>query len=169
MVEHNAMMGLSFLPMDEASARAILSWRYAQPYDIYNADSSRIADDLPVFLKLDNGYYSVWNSGELVAYRCFGPEARVPGGAYVNDAVDTGGGMRPDLTGQGRGLGLLIAGLTHGGSLFGQVNFRVTCAEFNRRAQTVCERAGFRHVERFERPSDGMPFVVMLQDFRERG
>jgi len=36
---------------------------------------------------------------EMIAFRCFGPEARVLGGAYFEDALDMGGGLRPDLTG----------------------------------------------------------------------
>ena len=33
-------MSLIFIPMDEANARTLVSWRYDPPYDIYNLPAS---------------------------------------------------------------------------------------------------------------------------------
>jgi ribosomal-protein-alanine N-acetyltransferase len=42
----------------------------------------------------------------------------VPGGTYGADALDTGGGLRPDLTGRGLGREALEVGLAFGRSRF---------------------------------------------------
>jgi len=153
-----------FFPMDESTAREILTWRYEPPYEMFNVDPANADYDVAVLMSARNPTFVVRDlDGNLIAYRCFGPEARVPGGDYSVDALDTGGGMRPDLTGQGRGLGLLLAGLEFGTSTFKLNAFRVTVAEFNMRAQKVCERAGFEIVSTFARPTDGMRFVIMTK------
>lgn len=143
-------MDLSFCTMDEEAARAILAWRYPGAYAVYNPDPPELEQDLRVFLEPANAYYSVWNSaGQLIAYRCFGPEAQVPGGDYTALALDTGGGLRPDLTGQGLGLGILQAGLEFGRRLFTPPAFRATVAAWNERALKVCRRAGFEQTKCF--------------------
>lgn len=143
-------MDLSFRTMDEETARAILAWRYPDAYAVYNPDPAELEQDLRVLLEPANAYYSVWNSaGQLIAYRCFGPEAQVPGGDYTELALDTGGGLRPDLTGQGLGLGVLEAGLEFGRRLFAPPAFRVTVAAWNERALKVCRHAGFELTECF--------------------
>jgi len=42
--------------------------------------------------------------------------------------------------------------------------FRVTVAEFNKRAQRVWEKAGFRPVQTFQRSGDGIPFVILARE-----
>jgi ribosomal-protein-alanine N-acetyltransferase len=170
-------MSLYFSPMDEATARAIHGWRYEPPYDLYDLAGEPLPGLLLAFLDPQNAYYAILdNEGELVAYCCFGPDAQVPGGDYGLPSVDVGLGLRPDLTGQGRGLGYVRAVLdfareaSAGGSEAGDFPtgeagppaFRVTVAAFNQRAQRVWEKAGFRIVQRFERSGDGLPFVVMV-------
>ncbi len=98
-------MPLTFQPMDEAGTRAILKWRYDAPYDIYNIDPDNVEKEMQVFLDPQNAYHTVTDEhSDLVAYCCFGPDGQVPGGDYSAAALDIGLGVRPDLTGQGRGL-----------------------------------------------------------------
>ena len=154
----------SFRPIDEAGVRAIFAWRYPPPYDIYNLSAGRIEEDLPVFLDPDNAYYCLYDeAGSLVAFCCFGPEARVPGGDYSASALDVGLGVRPDLTGQGQGSVYAQAVLDFGAN-WTPAAFRVTVAEFNQRARRVWEKLGFRFVERFARSRDGMPFVILARE-----
>jgi RimJ/RimL family protein N-acetyltransferase len=158
-------MHLTFTPMDEASARQMLTWRYAGQYAFYNPDPSQLEESLRAFLDPANAYFCVGDEhGELVAYRCYGPDGQVPGGDYGADALDTGGGMRPDLTGRGLGLGVLEAGLEFGRHLYHPCAFRVTVAAFNARACRVCEKAGFRPVQTFHSPLHDSAFTVLVRD-----
>jgi RimJ/RimL family protein N-acetyltransferase len=151
--------------MDEAGARAIFAWRYPPPYDIYNLDPGRMEEEMPVFLDRDNAYYCLYNrGGSLVAFCCFGPEARVPGGDYSPPALDVGLGMRPDLTGQGRGRAYARAVLDFAATTWAPPAFRVTVAEFNQRARRVWQELEFRLVARFARNRDGMPFVILARE-----
>lgn len=160
--------------MDEATARAIHGWFYESPYDVYDLAAEPVEDLVQAFLDPQNAYYAIHDEeGDLVGYCCFGPDARVPGGGYGRDAVDVGLGLRPDLTGQGRGAGYVRAvldfarlRLSPAGGGADLPTFRVTVAEFNRRAQRVWEKVGFRRVQRFRRTTDGMPFVVLVRPWR---
>lgn len=157
-------MSLNFHPMDEAGARAILSWRYEAPYDLYNLDPGDAEAAVQFFLDPQNGYQSITDEqGDLVAYCCFGLDAQVPGGGYDTPALDIGLGVRPDLTGQGRGLGYVRTVLGVAQRTKAPDTLRVTVAEFNKRAQKVWRQAGFRPVQRFVRQQDGRPFVVLLR------
>jgi RimJ/RimL family protein N-acetyltransferase len=149
--------------MDEASARAICGWRYEAPYHIYNVVTDGVEGAVLAFLDPQYAYYCiVGENGDLVAYCCFGLDARVPGGDYSRDALDVGMGVRPDLTGQGLGLSFAQAVLRFARETFEPPAYRVTVARFNERAQRVWEKAGFQQVEEFARSSDGMPFVIMI-------
>lgn len=154
---------LTFRPMDEAGARAVLAWEYPPPYGLYNTPPERIDGDVLVLLDPANHYYLVHEGeGEPVAYCCYGLDARVAGGDYAGDALDVGLGVRPDLTGQGRGSELVAAVLEHGRRVFKPAAWRVSIAGSNARAQRVWEKAGFRPVQQFEREMDDLPFVVLL-------
>ena len=155
-------MLFTFHPMNEINARAILNWRYDAPYDLYNSDSDNIEEDVQVFLDPQNVYHTITDrQGALVAYCCFGPDAQVRGGDYGTGALDIGLGMRPDLTGQGRGLTFVSAVLDFARRTFTPTAFRVTVAEFNKRALRVWEKAGFQPGQTFQRSRDVMPFVVL--------
>lgn len=158
-------MPFTFHPMSEASARAILSWCYDAPYDIYNPASDEGEEATRVFLDPQNAYYSITDEyGNLVAYCCFGREAQVLGGDYSTDALDIGLGIRPDLTGQGRGRTYVDAVLDFARRTFTPAAFRVTVAEFNKRALRVWKKAGFRPGQAFRRSPDGMAFVVLTHE-----
>lgn len=153
-------MRLIFQPMDEAAARCIAMWQYDAPYSIYDPSPSDIAH----FVDPSNAYFTITdNQRTLIAYRCFGADAQVPGGDYRADALDTGGGMRPDLTGRGLGLTVMQAGLAFGQDLFAPPAFRVTVAAWNARALRVCRKAGFQPVQHFAHANDGRPFVVLVR------
>jgi ribosomal-protein-alanine N-acetyltransferase len=157
-------MDLRFRPMDEASARETLIWRYEPPYDFYNPNPDKAEETVQWFLDPRNAYYAIiGNAGELVGYCCFGADARVPGGDYSADALDVGLRMRPDLTGQGRGGEFFAAILDFARRTFTPRVFRVTVAAFNRRAMRVYEKAGFERAQEFQRSGDGEGFVVLMR------
>jgi RimJ/RimL family protein N-acetyltransferase len=158
-------MDLTFSPMDEISARAILAWRYDEPYAFYNPNPAELGKDVRTLTDPANLYYaSSDEDSALVAYYCFGREAQVMGGDYSADALDIGGGVRPDLTGQGFGSTVIAAGLDFGRDAFTPRAFRVTVASFNRRALRLCEKMGFFPSQKFRREQDGVEFIVLIRE-----
>jgi len=161
---------LTFCPMDETRARSILGWHYDPPYDIYDPGAGDVEETVQTLLDPEYAYYALLTAGgELVAYCCFGADARVPGGDYGADALDVGLGVRPDLTGRGQGSAYVQAALDWARRTFSPSAFRVTIAEFNGRALRVWEKAGFCRVQRFDRQQDGRSFVVLVREGARSG
>ena len=109
------------------------------------------------------GFHAVLSGDELVGFRSYGQDGRVPGWAYDDHALDTGGGLRPSLTGQGLGAAAIAAGLAHGREAFAPPAFRVTVASFNARALRVVEGLGFVRIGSFASAVDGQPFEVLVR------
>lgn len=157
-------MNLTFSQMDETSARAALTWRYDEPYSFYNPNPAELEQDVQTLTDPANLYYAITDeAGALVAYYCFGRDAQVTGGDYSDDALDIGGGVRPDLTGRGLGPVIIQAGINFGQHKFAPRGFRVTVAAFNQRALSSCERIGFSPVQTFRRGQDEREFVILLR------
>ena len=141
--------------MEQPEAEEIARWHYEPPYSFY--DWTADEDDLAELLSAERRggkYFSAFLGGELVGF--FGFEQRA-------DAVVVGLGLRPDLTGRGRGLGFLDAGLAFARERFAPRRFTLSVATFNRRAICVYERAGFEAVRTFDHETNGgiHPFVEM--------
>jgi len=148
------------LPSD---AEAMMSWRYPFPYSEYDLDShdEKVLAEL---LHPGNNYHAILREEELTGFFCFGPDARVPGWSYDDRALDLGMGLRPDLTGQGKGHAYLLAVLFYLEQRQLSGKFRATIAAWNSRAIHVCERAGFRAIATFKRPGVGQKYVVLLRE-----
>lgn len=143
----------------------IFRWSYDPPYDVYNLRPENAPDSLKYLLDPANRFHSMRAlGGALVGFCSFGADARVPGGDYAADALDIGLGIRPDLTGQGRGAGIIGEALRFAEPRFAPVRFRVTIAAFNARARRAWARAGFAETAAFERTGDGGKFVVMVKE-----
>jgi ribosomal-protein-alanine N-acetyltransferase len=143
-------MRLTFAPITEEGVRAVAGWTYEPPYDIYNLGAAPIDHLLASFLDPDNAYHEITDEdGRLIAFCCFGPDARVSGGDYAAAALDVGIGLRPDLTGQGLGPGVIGATLDYADAIMRPTLFRTTIAAFNRRSIRAFEKVGFREVSRF--------------------
>ena len=146
--------------MTDEFAADIATWRYDEPYATYSLTGA----DPAFFIDPSNGYVALVNDAEeLIGYRCFGPDGRVPGYDYDGSALDTGGGLRPVLTGQGLGRQVIETGLAYGQKRFAPVAFRVTVASFNARAQRVITSLGFRHLARFNATTDGTQYDVFTR------
>ena len=142
-------------------AADILTWRYPAPYECY--DVSDVEPEF--FLDPGNGFFAlVSGSDELIGFRSFGVDGRVPGGDYDDSALDTGGGLRPSLTGQGLGRLAIQTGLEFGRRRYAPAAFRVTVARFNRRALRVVTSLGFRPVSSFAATTDGRRFEILVRD-----
>lgn len=157
-------MELTFTPMTPAAAREMTSWVYAPPYDIYGYRRRNRAQALDYLTAPKNRFFAAFDGTAMVGFRSFGADGRVAGGHYDGRYLDTGGGLRPDLTGQGLGRGAIAQGLHFGATTFGTNRFRVTIAQFNLRAQAVCQNLGFEIIQKFVRSHDQQGFSVLTID-----
>ncbi|HYK75229.1 MAG TPA: GNAT family N-acetyltransferase [Pseudoneobacillus sp.] len=150
--------------MNEEHAKEILTWKYESPFDFYNVDYSEEAiEEL-----LNNNYFAILNDSQtLVGFFCFGPAAQVPTGAkfgaYDEDMVDIGLGMKPELTGRGQGFEFLTY-IIESVQEYQNVKkpLRLTVASFNKRAIKLYEKFGFVKVKTF--PLNETEFETMIQN-----
>lgn len=122
---------------------------------------------------LDGTYYVVrGNHGQLTGFFCFGLNAQVPEGRKLNlyngeTVLDIGLGMKPDLTGKGRGLSFLKTVIEFAKQQFEPNSLRLSVATFNSRAIKVYTRAGFNETAAFV--NNGTPFIVMTMEVENLG
>ena len=140
--------GYLFHQMDDTDADKISGWRYEPPYDFYDwdADPQDLAE-LQDPTKRRDVHFSVRdNKGQLVGF--FQSKQK-------DDVLDVGLGLRPDLTGEGRGLEFLLSGLEFAKKRYAPERFTLSVATFNGRAVGVYERAGFRRGEVYLHETNG--------------
>ena len=140
-------------------AEDIATWRYDAPYDVYDM----VGADPDELLDPEAGYHAVTTGNRLIGFRSFGPDGQVPGWEYDDSALDTGGGLRPELVGRGLGRWAISAGLAFGRDRFAPPAFRVTVASFNVRALRTVESLGFQPVASFEASRDARNFAVLVR------
>jgi RimJ/RimL family protein N-acetyltransferase len=150
-------------PLTREHAEDIATWQYAAPYGTYDMVG---ADPVKLLLPVV-GYHAVLAGDRLIGFRSFGPDGQVPGWVYDDSALDTGGGLRPELTGQGLGSVVVSAGLAYGRAAFAPKAFRVTVASFNARALRTVESLGFQPMGVFNARRDGREFVVLGRQERQ--
>ena len=153
------LASIRIAPLTRAHAEDIATWRYAAPYDVYDMTGAEPDELLDPAL----GFHAVLAGDELIGFRSFGPDGRVPGWDYDDSALDTGGGLRPSLTGQGLGRSVIAAGLDFGRARFAPAAFRVTVASFNTRARRTVDSLGFELIGSFAARRDGQPFDVLVR------
>jgi ribosomal-protein-alanine N-acetyltransferase len=135
-------MTFRFRTMRWRDVGAVASWRYPGQYAFYDFDLASLTTILlmqSLFGAIsDPTYFTVVDEHE----RIVGVFSYV---WHARGVLEVGLAMRPDLTGQGRGIGLafVLAGLDFARQRFRPQRFYLTVAAFNARARTVYERAGF--------------------------
>lgn len=125
--------------MEEKEAVAISLWHYEEPYTFYDlkSDLDNAKEFLDFTQRPKDKYISVNDEfGNLVGFFEF---------TLNSNAVVMGLGMKPDLTGKGHGLDFVSAGIEFVTARFRPEVIRLLVVSFNRRAQRVYERAGFKH------------------------
>ncbi|WP_102275364.1 GNAT family N-acetyltransferase [Cytobacillus massiliigabonensis] len=149
--------------MTEHFAIEILSWKYEAPYDFYNNDlcSENIRE------LLDDKYYAVINEkDQLFGFFCIGSSAQVPigseYGAYTEDHIDIGLGMKPEFTGKGYGDSFFTYILEYIKKTYNDKNIRLTVAKFNHRAIHLYEKLGFKR--RAEFANNSTLFITMINE-----
>lgn len=146
--------------MQENYAMEISKWKYPAPYDFYNLNSNSIKEFL------ENEYYCIFdNSDELIGFFCIGESAQVPAGvqfgAYLEDFVDIGIGMKPELTGSGKGT-IFFSFILGEILMFAKTPIRLSVAKFNHRAIHLYEKCGFVKATEFFNKSTG--FITMIRN-----
>jgi len=152
--------GMRIVTMTPEYAADIVTWRYPAPYDCYDVAGVELA----FFLDPASGFFALVSGEDLIGFRSFGADGRVPGGVYDESALDTGGGLRPSLTGQGLGRVAIQTGLEFGRRRYAPSAFRVTVASFNTRALHVVTSLGFRPVSSFAATTDGRRFEILVRE-----
>lgn len=169
-------MSLRFTPMTEVDARAVLAWRYPPPYDVYNASdphSGALEDAVGEMLDPRSPHFAVREaeSAALLAFFAYGSVCEVEDvapGPYLlrpDGSLSVGLGLRPELTGQGRGLALVEAGLAFARAQYQPRLFRLYVFAWNARAIRVYERTGFVAVgeTRIAAPTGERVFIEMTR------
>ena len=149
-------------PLTRTHALDICTWRYASPYECYDMTGA----DPDWLLNPEARFHALLKGDQLVGFRSFGPDGQVPGWDYDDHALDTGGGLRPQLVGRGLGRHAIAAGLAFGRTRFEPQAFRVTVASFNTRALRTVGKLGFRRVGQFNATTDGRRFEVLIRPER---
>jgi ribosomal-protein-alanine N-acetyltransferase len=147
------------VPLTRQFALDICTSQYPAPYSCYDmtgADPDRI-------LRPESGFFALLRDGALAGFRSFGADGQVPGWEYDETALDTGGGLRPQLVGHGLGREAIATGLAFARSRFAPRAYRVTVAAFNTRALRTVGSLGFARVGAFSAASDGTAFEVLVR------
>jgi RimJ/RimL family protein N-acetyltransferase len=125
----------------EAHAHEVACWRYLPPYDFYDLASDP-DDEAAMHDPARASHYRAVlaeGDGRLDAFWYFD---------WPEDVVEVGIGLRPDLTGGGRGEAFLSAQLAYAARTWQPATFRLFVVAWNERAIRLYERLGFREVGR---------------------
>ncbi len=110
-------------------------WKYPDEYSFY--DMTEDPEDYVEIVSEDlrgDRYYSVFENDRLIGYFCF----------YEEDGfVEIALGLRPDLTGQGKGIEFLNLIIEFIVNKTNNKRLRLSVAKFNKRAIKVYKKAGF--------------------------
>ena len=151
--------------LEESHAWDILSWRYPSPYDFYNPPIDDHQEHyVRQFLNPDFSFHAVLDAGGTMAGFCsFGSDGQVPGGDYSDEALDIGVGMRPELTGQGKGAAFFGAILGYALGTLSAEQIRLTVAKFNQRALKLYENFGFEVNDEFLEHPYAVPYSILVR------
>lgn len=156
----------SLRPLEERDAHDIILWRYEQPYDFYNPpDDNRGDHYVAQFLNPEMNFHAIVDKGDrFIGFCSFGADGQVPGGDYSEEALDIGLGMKPELTGQGRGFEFFEAIIKHATYTMMACRIRLTVADFNQRAMRLYEKFGFTETGQFIDALFDVPYTVLVRD-----
>jgi ribosomal-protein-alanine N-acetyltransferase len=125
------------------------TWKYPQPYDFYDATAD--AEDYQEFVTPSmwpDGFWQARHDEDLVGFLT---AERTEGDKSCEVVL----GLRPDLTGGGRGAAFLTAVLQHLRQSQDPARIVLSVAAFNLRAIRVYEGAGFATDERYAQHTNG--------------
>lgn len=129
-------------------------WKYDGEYAFYDmtADPEDYAEITSPELRGDR-YFSVFDNGVLIGFFCV-------------DQGELGLGLRPDLTGQGRGSAFLAEILDFVRENYKLEKLRLSVASFNQRAVKTYKRAGAVETGFAEVPTNGGIYEFTLMELK---
>ena len=153
-------MAYKFETMTQEQAEEIaFTWHYENKYSFYDLEADQ--EDLEEFLSQDkrgNSVFAVLEKDELVAFLSV---------ISVNpETVDIGLGMRPDLTGKGKGLDFLKEGIEFIQLTSKPKAIGLSVATFNERAIKVYRKLGFEDSGLFMQETNGSTFEFLKMIYR---
>lgn len=148
-------MAYRFYPMTQQQAEEIAhNWHYDGEYSFYDIEADR--EDLEEFLDPEQrgkNYYIVTSGDKIAGFFSYH--------TVDSQTVDIGLGMKPSLTGGGRGREFVDAGLNFAIKSFNPSRITLSVAAFNERAIKVYEKAGFVRGETFMQDTNGSSYEFL--------
>ncbi|MBN8191293.1 GNAT family N-acetyltransferase [Bacillus sp. NTK074B] len=152
-------MSFTFQIMSREQAEHIANkWKYEGKYTSY--DMSADEDDLAEFLderQRGSSVYSVFQDGEMVGFYSFH--------LLKDETVDIGLGMRPSITGKGKGQQFTEAGSEFARTQYSAGSFSLSVATFNERAIKVYTIVGFHPLETFIQHTNGSSYEFLKMKY----
>ncbi len=147
MTENSSMFTLTTMEIEHAES--VCSWRYPQPYDIYNwqewLDMKTNSVEFGDPRIRSEQYAAVLNhETQLVGFAQFFPMVGV---------TRLGFGMRPDQCGAGKGVAFVRAIVEDAKRRNPRNEIDLEVLTWNLRAYKAYEKAGFVHTDTYERPT----------------
>lgn len=136
-------------------------WKYPAPYDFYDATADM--EDYKEFItptQWPDRFWQVRHGEDLVGF--------FTADSGNDDRCEISLGLRPDLTGGGRGLSFLQAALALlEAEGLAQRPVVLSVAAFNLRAIKVYEAAGFTTVRTYSQPTNGSTYDFIEMELRK--
>ena len=152
-------MTYQFRIMTQEQAEIIaFNWHYDGEYSFYDMEADK--EDLEEFLNRDtrgDSMYAVINDNELIGFLNINKVA--------DRIIDIGLGMSPDLTGRGRGLDFLNAGLEFIQSEYEPGKITLSVANFNQRAIKVYQKIRFKNIDTYMQDTNGSTFEYLRMEY----
>ena len=138
------------------------NWHYKDEYSFYDMDADK--EDLKEFLdpkQRGEDMFVVVVDQDVIGYFCFN---RVD-----KETIDIGLGMKPNLTGNGKGVEFLKSGLDFAKLTYNPGQLTLSVATFNHRAIKVYKTVGFEEVQTFMQSTNGdcFEFIKMIYQCKE--
>ncbi|MFD1019714.1 GNAT family N-acetyltransferase [Thalassobacillus hwangdonensis] len=151
-------MKYQFKVMTQQEAEEIAhQWHYDGDYAFYDMEADE--EDLVEFLdseKRGDTTFSVYEGNDLIGF--FAVHADV-------GSFDIGLGLRPDLTGGGRGQTFLKEGMDFVQTEFSPARVALSVATFNQRAIRVYQKAGFVDKGTFMQATNGSTYEFLRMEY----
>jgi [ribosomal protein S18]-alanine N-acetyltransferase len=142
----------------EQAENIAFNWHYDGEYSFYNMEADK--EDLDEFINPEtrgNSMFAVTKNEELIAF--LGIEKA------ANETCDIGLGMRPDLTGKGKGMGFLKAAIDFVIAEYKPKKITLSVATFNQRAIKIYRRIGFKEIAFFDQETNSSTYEFLKMEY----